>query len=347
MTALSEAGGRNRRWQITGPPTGRSIRGCLRMEYGERPEPGPGELLVRNLWLSLDPTSILTMADYAAQAPADGRPRVMQGLAVSRVLASNIPTFSRGDLVHGISGWEDYSSITGEGFYPTWKVPEGATPAEALGVFGATGMAAYFGMVEVARPLTGETVLVSGAAGGVGSIASQIARIRGAKVIGVAGGPAKCAWLLGEARVSAAIDHREGDLAQRLDAAAPNGIDVFFDNVGGGLLDLALERLRPRGRIVICGGTARYAAEPRPPGPSNLLALTMVQGRMEGLLARSYLDRYPEAIAALRGWIAAGQLRPLEDVMEGLENAPSALERLFRGENLGKQLLRIADASVS
>jgi NADPH-dependent curcumin reductase CurA len=338
-------GATNRRWIITKAPSSQSVADCLRLESGTIPTPGPGEMLVRNLWLSLDPTGVLTMAGYAAEPPGPSGGPVMRGLAVSRVITSQLAEFQPGDIVHSISGWEDYSVTDGTGFYPAWKVPEGATPAEALGVFGATGMAAYWGMTEVGRPRGGETVVVSGAAGGVGSIAAQIARIRGSRVVGIAGGRAKGSWLLEQARIAAVIDHRSEDVAARLDALCPDGIDLFFDTVGGPTLDLALERLRIQGRVVICGGTSRYGATPRLPGPANYLALSMTRGRMEGLLALAYLDRYPEAQRQLRSWIREGELRTIEDVTEGLEHAPEALDRMFRGENLGKQLLRISDQS--
>lgn len=333
----------NRRWLITRPPSGRSVEGCLRLTRGPVPTPGPGEMLLRNLWLSMDPTNILTMADHASTAGDSNDRPVMRGLALSRVIDSKLPAFLPGDLVHGLAGWEDYSVTDGTGFYPTWKAPDGVPAAQALGVFGATGMAAYFGMVEVGRPTPRETVVVSAAAGGVGSIAAQIARIRGARTVGVTGGAAKSEWLAKSARLAAVIDHRTEDVAQRLDALCPDGIDLFFDTVGGPLLDLALERLRPHGRVVVCGATSRYGAEPRPAGPSNYLGLTMVQGRMEGLLAVAYIDRYPEAVSALRGWLDSGELHTLEDVLDGLEQAPEALGRLLKGENIGKQLVRVSD----
>jgi NADPH-dependent curcumin reductase CurA len=299
-------------------------------------------MLLRNLWLSFDPTQILLMAQ---PREGGGVPvgSVMRALASSRVVLSNHPGFRAGDLVHGHTGWEDYTVTDGHGFFETAKVAEGVPANLAVGTFGATGMVAYFGVVEVARPKAGETFVISSAAGGVGSIATQIARIRGLRVIGIAGGQAKCDWLVHEAGAEASIDHRTEDVGARLDALCPDGVDVFFDNTGGPILDTVLARLRRNGRVVVCGGTSRYGKEPEPPGPVNYLQLAMINGRMEGLLARDFAERFPEAVEVMRGWLDSGQLRSKEDVVVGLENAPSALQRMFSGANLGKQLLKIAD----
>jgi NADPH-dependent curcumin reductase CurA len=305
--------------------------------------PGPGQALVRNLWFSFDPTQVLQMGAPPEQG---GVPigHVMKSFGtVSEVLESNLSGFRPGELVRGEAGWEDYSVIDGTGFIPTQKVPDGVSPNLALGTLGTTGMVAYFGMVEIGRPRPGETCLVSAAAGGVGSIAIQIARILGARVIGITGGPSKSAWLRDQLHVDTVIDHRSEDVGARLTELCPDGIDVFFDNVGGRVLDLALERLRPRGRIVLCGLTSWYLAKETPPGPSGYSSLIMKNGRMEGLLGRDYVPRFPEATKVMLGWLRDGQLRSEEDISEGLENAPRALARMFAGENRGKQLLHLAD----
>ncbi|MFZ0890862.1 MAG: NADP-dependent oxidoreductase [Thermoplasmata archaeon] len=337
----------NRQWQVARRPDGMARMEDFRWAEVPIPTPREGEALVRNLWLSFDPTQVLVMAvPYETRPNSGGIPigAAMRGLAVSQVVESRHPTFRPGDLIHGFSGWEDYSAIDGSGFIPAFKVPSGVPPNLALGTFGITGLVAYFGVIDVARPQPGETFVISAAAGGVGSIAAQIAKIRGLRVIGIAGGKEKCDWLIAEAGIDAAIDHRSEDVAARLDALCPQGIDIYFDNVGGPILDLALARLRRNGRIIVCGGTALYGQDPQPPGPLNYLQLCMVNGRMEGLLARDYFDRYPEAIAAMREWLAAGRLKSKEDVVIGLEHAPATLLRLFAGGNLGKQLLKIADA---
>jgi NADPH-dependent curcumin reductase len=337
---------RNRRWLVEKRPDGPVGPENFRWTESEIPSPGEGQMLVRNLWLSFDPTQILGMFSPPEKGGyRKGDP--MGGFAVSQVIESHIPKFARGDVVYGASHWEDFSVVDGKGYWDTAKIFSGASPRLAAGTLGITGMVAYFGVVEVARPRTGETFVISSAAGGVGSIAVQIAKLLGARVIGIAGGPEKCEWLVGEAHADAAIDHRREDLAERLDALCPEGIDVYFDNVGGQMLDLALERLRPHGRVVLCGTTARYLADPPLPGPQNYWQLIMVNGRMEGLLGRDYFDRFPEAMTVLKGWLDAGKIRSKEDVVEGLEHAPETLARLYSGANVGKQLLKIADPPAS
>jgi hypothetical protein len=301
-------------------------------------------MLLRNLWFSFDPTQVFLIA----QPREDGGVpvgSVMRSLTASRVIDSRHPDFRTGDLVHGYAGWEDYTVTDGHGYFDTTKVADGIPANLALGTLGVTGMVAYFGVVEIARPKPGETFVVSSAAGGVGSIAAQIARIVGLRVIGIAGGREKCDWLLREAGASAAIDHRTEEVGSRLDVLCPDGIDIFFDNAGGPILDEALARLRRNGRVVLCGGTSRYARGHRPPGPANYLQLCMINGRMEGLLGRDYVDRFPAAVEVMRGWLDSGQLRSKEDVVVGLENAPSTLARLFGGANVGKQLLKNEDDS--
>jgi NADPH-dependent curcumin reductase len=241
----------------------------FRWAEGPLPVPGEGQFLVRNLWYSFDPTQrfLLGRPDRAdADSGALPLGEVMRGLAVSEVLESRHPAFKAGDVVHGQMGWEDYSVTDGQGFAPVYRVPEGVPPNWALGALGITGLAAYFGVHEVARPRSGETFVISGAAGGVGSIAVQLAKIQGLRAIGITGNPAKCEWLLHEAGADGAIDYRREDVARRLTELCPDGIDIYFDNEGGPTLDLALERLRNGGRVVLCGGTSRYAAARPPPG---------------------------------------------------------------------------------
>jgi len=334
--------GINRRWLLANRPRGNVAESDFRWAEDPVPSPPEGQALVRNLWISLHPTALMAMA---AQESEGGIPigEVAQGDLASQVIESRLPGFEPGDLVVGFAGWEDYSLIDGQGFIPTRKFSPDIPPNLAVGTLGVTGMAAYFGVLEVGRPRPGETFVVSAAAGGVGSVAAQIAKIQGLRVIGIAGGKKKCDWLLQEAGLDGAIDHRSEDVGQRLDELCPQGIDIYFDNVGGAILDQALTRLRQNGRVVLCGGTSRYGAPESPPGPQNYLNLVMVNGRMEGILAKDYLPRFPEAIAAMRGWLRSGQLKSKEDVVVGLENAPAAFARNFTGDNVGKQLLKIAE----
>jgi NADPH-dependent curcumin reductase CurA len=223
------------------------------------------------------------------------------------------------------------------------KLPPG-TPLElAMSVFGATGITAYFGLLDVGRPVAGETVVVSGAAGATGSVVGQIAKIKGCRAIGIAGGAEKCRWLTDEAGLDAAIDYKAENVPARLKDLCPKGIDIFFDNVGGAILDAALARLAMRGRVVLCGGIANYNATEPAPGPKNYLNLVVQRGRMEGFIVLDYLPRAGEAIGALAGWVQSGKIKTKVDVQDGLENAPATLRRLFEGRNDGKQLLRIAE----
>jgi len=334
----------NRRWLVAKHVDGPISEANFRWVEAPVPALDPGQFLVRNLWLSFDPTQRLMIARNDAASPENGPiplGSVMSCIAVSQVVESRHPGFAPGDLVHGHMGWEDYTVTDGLGFTPTYRVPDGIPADWAVGALGLTGLVAYFGVHEVARPKPGETFVLSGAAGGVGSIAAQLAKIHGLRVIGLAGSSAKCDWLLREAKADGAIDYRREDVGARLTELCPDGIDIFFDNDGGSALDLALERLRPGGRIVLCGATSRYAARPPPPGPTNYLALVMVNGRMEGLLGRDYLPRRAELFDAVLPLLRSGRLKAPEDVLTGLREAPKGLARLYAGENLGKQLLRM------
>jgi NADPH-dependent curcumin reductase CurA len=223
-----------------------------------------------------------------------------------------------------------------------YVIPAGIEPTAALSVFGVTGMTAYFGMLEIGGVRAGDTVVVSAAAGATGSVAGQIARIKGAaKVIGIAGTPEKCAWLVEELGFDAGIDYRGDDVRARLSDEAPNGIDLYFDNVGGPVLDACLGRLALRGRVVLCGAISGYNEVRRPPGPANYLNLITRRGRMEGFIILDYLDRFPEAQAEMAGWVAAGRVKHAEHVVEGLERAPEALNLLFTGGNTGKLIVKV------
>lgn len=339
--------GINRQWLLAQRPVSEISESNFRWTEGPIPTPEEGQFLARNLWYSFDPTQRFLVGRAGvpeAESGAIPLGQPMIGFSVSEVVESRHPGFRAGDRIHCQLGWEDYSVSDGLGFAPAYRVPDGVPPSWALGALGITGLAAYFGVTEVARPKAGETFVISGAAGGVGSIAVQLAKIHGLRVIGIAGGPAKCDWLRKEAGVDGAIDHRTEDVGHRLTELCPDGIDIFFDNDGGPTLDLALDRLRNGGRVVLCGATGRYGAVPLPPGPTNYLQLVMVNGRMEGLLARDYLPRLTEAAQAMLPLLRSGRLKSKEDIVVGLQNAPTALARLYSGSNVGKQLLRMEDA---
>ncbi len=306
-----------------------------------------GQFLVHNRWLSVDPTQVLLLRRGNPPGSAAPVGEVPWSLAVSEVVESRHPSFSPGDIVHGEMAWEDYTLTDGTGFNPAFKVPDGVPLNWAAGALGLTGLVAYFGVHDVARTKPGETFVISGAAGGVGSIASQLAKIYGLRVIGIAGSPAKCDWLVREAGVDAAINYHEEDVGKRLTELSPEGIDIFFDTVGGPSLELALDRLRPGGRVVLCGMTSQYLAESPLPGPANLVQLIMVNGRMEGFLGRDFLPRRTEAFEAMLPLLRSGRLKSKEDVLVGLREAPKGLARLLSGENVGKQLLQMDEPPES
>jgi NADPH-dependent curcumin reductase len=262
------------------------------------------------------------------------------------VIESRHPDFKPDDIVRGDFGWQDYAVSDGKGFGGMQKVPLGTPPNLALGLFGLNGLAAYFGMVEVGQITAGETVVVSGAAGATGSIAGQVAKNKGCRVIGTAGGQEKCDWLVNEAHFDTAIDYKSEDIGARLSELCPNGIDVFFDNVGGAVLNEVLARINLNARVALCGSISKSDASEPQPGPANYSDLVAKRARMVGFTAVDYPSRVPEALEALGRWQREGSLAHREDVMVGLENAPKALLRLFTGENFGKQLVKVTDAAA-
>lgn len=338
------AGATNRRWLVAKRVDGQISEDNFQWTESPIPRPGEGQYLVHNLWYSFDPTQIFLVGEAGRPDSESGAiplGEVMPGFAVSEVVESRHPGFKTGDLIHSHVGWEDYTVGDGTGWAPAYRVPDGVPPNWAAGVFGITGVAAYFGVTEVAKSKPGETFVISGAAGGVGSIAVQLAKLRSLRVVAIAGGDRKCDWLRNESGADVVIDHQKGDVAERLKEAAPDGIDIYFDNAGGPILDLVLDRLRGGGRIVLCGATSRYRANPPLPGPANYLQLIMLNARMEGLLARDYLPRVPEVVDALLPLLRSGRLKSKEDVLVGLRKAPLGLSRLFSGANVGKQLLQM------
>jgi NADPH-dependent curcumin reductase CurA len=307
-------------------------------------KPQSGQILVEVQYLSLDPAMRGWITDARSYMPPVALGDVMRAGGAGRVVASADERFAEGDLVTGMTGVQEYALLPAD-------VTGRADPAVAplprfLSALGSTGMTAYFGLLEIGRPQAGETVVVSGAAGAVGSVAGQIARIKGCRTVGIAGGPDKCRWLTDELGFDAAIDYRAapGAVAAGLREHAPNGIDVYFDNVGGEILDAALARLARRARIVLCGGISQYNATDRMRGPANYMSLVVNRARMEGFLVFDYAARYGDAARELAGWLADGSLVAREDIVDGGVDAfPEVLLRLFRAENTGKLLLRVRD----
>lgn len=333
----------NRRWTLAARPHGLVKESDF--AFGEAPIPavGDGQVLVRVLFLSFDPTQRGWIEDRPSYLPPVQIGEVMRAAAVGQVVESKFAGLAPGDLVQGLFGWQEYALLPGVMIGAQGKIPPGVPPTWMLGVLGITGLTAYFGMLDLGKPQPGETVVVSGAAGATGSVAGQIAKIAGARVVGIAGGPDKCAWLTKEAHFDAAIDYKNEDVAARLGELCPKAIDVYFDNVGGEILDAALARIALRARVVLCGAISGYNETTPPPGPRNLMNLVIQRGRMEGFIILDYLPRFAEGVAKLSEWVRSGAIVHQEDVQRGLENAPRTLLRLFTGANTGKQILQVAE----
>jgi hypothetical protein len=322
-------------------PSGMADPDTVRLEEQPAPEPGPGQALVRVRYLSIDPTIRTWMDDAPGYLDPIALDDVVRGGGIGEVVSSNCERYRPGDLVFGMTGWQDYA-VADEALAAMQHVPAGIEPGMALNVFGVTGMTAYFGMIDVGRVAEGDTVVVSAAAGATGSVAGQIARIKGAaSVVGIAGTPDKCAWVVDELGFDAAINHRTEDVGQALRRQCPEGIDLYFDNVGGAILDACLTRLALRGRIAMCGAIATYNESGRPRGPSNISNLIIKRARMEGFLVLDYLARFPEAQLAMAGWVAEGRIKHAEHVVEGLERSLDALNLLFTGANTGKVIVKL------
>jgi len=306
------------------------------------PDPKDGEVLVKVLDLSLDPAMRGWMNEGKSYIPPVGIGEVMRAGGVGRVVASKHPNFAARDHVNGALGVQEYVALPGAQL--TKIDPAMAPLAVFLNTLGMPGMTAYFGLLDVGQPKPGETVVVSGAAGAVGATVGQIAKIKGCRAVGIAGGAAKCRYIVEELGFDAAIDYKAGKLKQDLRQACPEGVHVYFDNVGGEILDTVLTQLARRARIVVCGAISQYNNTTPVKGPSNYLSLLVNRARMEGMVVFDYADRFPQAVRDIAGWIKEGKLKSREDIVEGLATFPDALLKLFSGENFGKLVLKVADA---
>ncbi|HSG90828.1 MAG TPA: NADP-dependent oxidoreductase [Pseudomonadales bacterium] len=334
----------NGQWRLKSRPVG--MVKTTDFEYVEVPVAplGAGEVLIRNLYLSFDPAQRGRLNDVKSYAPPQPIGEVMGAFAAGEVVESNNDAWAVGSRVVGGLGWQQYATVAdGSPVMQSLRpVPDGVPPQLALGALGGTGLTAYFGLLETGEFKAGDVVLVSGAAGATGSVVGQIARIKGArKVIGIAGGADKCAWLTNDLGFDAAIDYRNEDVAARLREECGDAIDLYFDNVGGEILDAALMNMALNGRIAVCGGISQYNEAAPQSGPKNYLQLIVRRLTMRGFLVSDFLARAPQAISELAGWIAAGELKHTEDIQKGIENVPQTFLRLFEGKNRGKQLLEL------
>ena len=328
----------NRQWLYAKPPQGRIGPDTFQWTETAIPVPREGEALVRTRMLSLDPANRAWMMGRTYRdALQPGQ--VMSGFTIGEVVDSKAPGLAAGDIVEGDWGWQDYAAL------PARRLTKRTTkaPLELLvGPLSVTGLTAYFGLLEVGRPKPGDTVLVSASAGPVGTMAGQIAKLAGCRVVGTAGGQDKCDWLVRELGFDAAVDYKAGGVFRALRAACPDGVDVYFDNTGGPVLEAALSLMNLRGRIACCGNVSQYDVEKPAPGPMAVPGLVVTKRlRMEGFIVMDYAAQDEEAVTRLLGWAREGKVKPVEDIVEGLENAPKGLIGLLAGENRGKRMVRV------
>ena len=329
----------SRQWLLNGHPRARQIApDDFRLVDVEVAMPGEGQALLQTRYLGFDPAQkgwMENIADYVSPMAIGD---VMRGSAISEVIESRHPRFAVGDLVVGSTGWTEWQVHSGEGLT---KIETTLPPTAMLSVLGTTGLTAYCGLFKVGRPLAGDTVLVSGAAGATGSIVGQLAKIAGCRAVGIAGGPEKCRWLVEEAGYDAAIDYKADNIREQLLEHCPGGADVIFDNVGGSILNDMLGQIATSARVVICGGISRYETGTLPLGPQNYFNLVFRRGTMSGFIVIDWAAEFPAIRKRLERFASEGRLTYREDVQLGFENAPATLQRLFTGANRGKQMLKV------
>jgi NADPH-dependent curcumin reductase CurA len=328
----------NRQILLVEKPSGKLGPEHFKMVESALPEPKDGEALLRVRYISLDAANRAWMhgATYRSAVEANS---VMAGGGIAEVVSSKAPELAPGDIVFGDTGWQEFAAVPAKHLT---KMPKLEPMTHLLSVFGIAGLTAYFGLLEVGKPKEGETVVVSAAAGSVGSIVGQIAKIKGCRVIGIAGGADKCNWLTSELGFDAAVDYKDGAVFKALRAAAPKGIDVYFDNVGGDILEACLPQMNNYGRISCCGAISQYDGAPSAHGPRGVPGLIVVKRLvMQGFIVMDYMKDSQRALAELQGWVKSGKLKVQEDIIDGLENTPKALIGLLAGENRGKRMVKL------
>ncbi len=328
----------NRQVILSQKPQGKLTPASFTLNEAPVPSPADGQVLVKARYVSLDAANRAWMQGVTYRSALNAG-EVMAGGSLAEVVESRAEHLNPGDLVFAETGWQEYAAVQAKHLR---KLPDAAPITHLLSVYGVTGLTAYFGLLYVGKPKAGETVVVSAAAGAVGSIAAQIAKIKGCRVIGVAGGAEKCGWLKDELGLDEALDYKAGDVRRRLRELAPSGVDVYFDNVGGDVFEAALFNMANHGRIVCCGAVSQYDDVPPPHGPRGVPGLIVTKRlRVEGFVVMDFYDHQAEALAELRGWVQSGKLKVFEDVIEGLENLPTALIGLLAGQNRGKRMVKV------
>jgi NADPH-dependent curcumin reductase len=330
----------NHQFRLAARPSGLPKR--TDWNYTEEPAraPNEGEVQVKVEYLSLDPAMRGWMNEGKSYIAPVQIGEVMRAGGVGEVIDSRHPGFKKGEHVYGTLGIQEYATVDGKAL--TKVDPRLAPLPVYLGTLGMPGMTAYFGLLDIGKPQPGQTVVVSGAAGAVGMVVGQIAKIKGCRAVGIAGGREKCHYLTGELGFDAAIDYKSEDVKKALRQSCPNGVDVYFDNVGGEILDAVLTQIARKARVIICGAISQYNSTTGVKGPSNYLSLLVNRASMTGMVVFDYADRYAEAAREMAGWLAAGKLKTREDIVAGLETFPETLLKLFRGENFGKLVLKVA-----
>ena len=332
----------NRIWRLRNRPVGDITDDVLSFEEESIPEPGDGEFLFRLNYLSLDPTNRIWMSDMDQYMPPVDLNAPMRGVVCGTVVKSHHPDYAEGVIVSGLGVWADYQIGSPQTVNPMGDT--GPVPVvDAFRTFAVVGPTAYFGLLDIGEPKEGETVVVSAAAGAVGSIVGQIAKIKGCRVVGLAGTNETCAGIQDDLGFDVAINYRTEDVPTTLAAACPDGIDVYFDNVGGEILDACLKLMNFKGRIPTCGLISQYNATEPVPGPYNYAMILMQRLRVEGFIVLDFAERYPEAIAALGQWMAEGKIKVRTEIVDGLENALQTVKKLYTGANTGKLMIRVKD----
>jgi NADPH-dependent curcumin reductase len=331
----------NHSFKLAARPVGLPKRNDFTYDEDPVREPADGEVVVKILFIALDPAMRGWMNEGRSYVPGVGIGEVMRAFTAGRVVESRHPSLAEGDHVTGILGVQEYAVVSGDAVF---KVDTSLAPLPVfISTLGMPGMTAWFGLTDIGRPEEGETVLVSGAAGAVGGLVGQIAKAKGARAVGIAGGAEKCKHVVDELGFDACVDYKGGDLVAELAQHCPEGVNVYFDNVGGEILDAALARLRRHARVVICGAISQYNSTSAVAGPANYLSLLVNHATMTGFVASDYLDRWADGVREMGALLAAGKIKSREDIAEGFETFPEVLLRLFSGENTGKLVLAVAD----